>query len=53
MKFSESQAGRAFIIRLEAGDILHEAIERFAANRARIKTKFGVHGATELISADY
>lgn len=31
MKFSEAQAGRTFIIRLEDGDILHEAIERFAA----------------------
>ena len=33
MKFSEAQTGRTFIIRLEDGDILHEAIERFATEQ--------------------
>jgi predicted DNA-binding protein with PD1-like motif len=33
MKFSESSAGRVFIIRLEDGDILHESIERFAREK--------------------
>ncbi len=30
MKYSEATQGRAFVIRLEDGDILHECIERFA-----------------------
>jgi len=33
MKFSESSAGRVFIIRLEDGEILHEAIEGFAKDK--------------------
>lgn len=31
MKFSQAKSGRVFVIRLEDGDILHETIERFAA----------------------
>jgi predicted DNA-binding protein with PD1-like motif len=30
MKYSEAQLGRIFVIRLEDGDIVHEAIESFA-----------------------
>jgi predicted DNA-binding protein with PD1-like motif len=30
MKFAEARAGRIFVIRLEDGDIVHEAIESFA-----------------------
>ena len=30
MKYSQAQAGRIYIIRLEHGDILHESIEEFA-----------------------
>ncbi len=30
MKFSEAKQGRIFVIRLEDGDVVHEAIERFA-----------------------
>ena len=30
MKFSECKRGRTFVIRLEHGDVLHEAIEKFA-----------------------
>ena len=30
MKHSQAQLGRVFVIRLEDGDIVHEAIERFA-----------------------
>lgn len=30
MKYSEARAGRIFVIRLEDGDIVHEAIEKFA-----------------------
>ncbi|MFP3979924.1 MAG: PPC domain-containing DNA-binding protein [Desulfosudaceae bacterium] len=31
MKYSEASAGRVFVVRLEDGDIVHECIERFAA----------------------
>jgi len=30
MKYSETQQGRTFVIRLEDGDIVHEEIEKFA-----------------------
>ena len=31
MKYSQAKPGRIFILRLEDGDILHEAVERFAS----------------------
>lgn len=34
MKASEGHAGRVFIVRLEDGDVLPDAIERFAAEKA-------------------
>jgi predicted DNA-binding protein with PD1-like motif len=33
MKYSQAEQGRIFIIRLEDGDIIHEAIEGFAADK--------------------
>ena len=30
MKYSEAKQGRVFVIRLEDGDIIHEAVEKFA-----------------------
>ena len=33
MKYSEASQGRIFVIRLEDGDIVHEAIESFAAEK--------------------
>lgn len=33
MKYSEASQGRIFVIRLEDGDILHEEIESFAAEK--------------------
>ena len=39
MKVSEAKMGRVFVIRLEDGDVLHEEIERFAAEK-------GVRAAT-------
>lgn len=33
MKYSEARQGRTFVIRLEDGDILHEAIEGFAKEK--------------------
>ena len=34
MKYTEAKQGRVFVIRLEDGDILHESIERFAAEHS-------------------
>lgn len=34
MKYSEAKLGRIFVIRLEDGDIVHEAIESFAKEHA-------------------
>lgn len=34
MRYSEARVGRAFIIRLEDGEVLHEAIEAFARAHA-------------------
>jgi len=34
MKYSEAQQGRVFVIRLEDGDIVHEAIEEFARKQS-------------------
>jgi predicted DNA-binding protein with PD1-like motif len=42
MKYSQAAQGRTFIIRLEDGDILHEAVERFAADK-------GIRAATPWI----
>jgi predicted DNA-binding protein with PD1-like motif len=33
MKFSQARQGRIFLIRLEDGDVVHEAIERFARDQ--------------------
>jgi predicted DNA-binding protein with PD1-like motif len=34
VQYSEAKQGRIFVIRLEDGEILHETIERFAADQA-------------------
>jgi predicted DNA-binding protein with PD1-like motif len=34
MKYSEAQAGRIFVMRLEDGEIVHEVIEAFAAEHS-------------------
>ena len=34
MKYSEAKLGRAFVIRLENGDVVHESIEQFAKEHA-------------------
>jgi predicted DNA-binding protein with PD1-like motif len=34
MKYSQAQPGRIFVIRLEDGDVVHEAIESFAREHA-------------------
>ena len=42
MKYSQAEYGRVFIIRLEDGDILHEAIESFGIEH-------GVHSAALIV----
>ena len=37
MKYAEARAGRIFVIRLEDGDIVHEAIEKFARENYLMK----------------
>jgi len=41
MKYSEARTGRAFVIRLEHGDVLHEEVEQFAQEK-------GIQAATLL-----
>ena len=46
MKYSEAKQGRVFVIRLEDGDILHEEIEKFAAEKGiRAAALLAVGGA--------
>jgi len=42
MKYSEAKEGRTFVIRLEDGEIVHEQLEKFAADH-------GVHRASLLV----
>jgi predicted DNA-binding protein with PD1-like motif len=45
MKYSQTRPGRVFVIRLEDGDILHEAIEAFAGEHGiRAATVIAVGG---------
>ncbi|MBI5585719.1 MAG: DNA-binding protein [Deltaproteobacteria bacterium] len=48
MRYSTARMGRVFIIRLEDGEILHETIERFAAEQGiRAAALIAVGGADE------
>lgn len=48
MKYSEAKLGRIFVIRLEDGDIIHEAVENFARqNSIRAATLIVLGGADE------
>lgn len=53
MKYSEAGRGRVFVIRLEDGDILHEEIERFVAEKgiraATLTAVGGVDAGSRLI----
>lgn len=44
MKYSEAKQGRVFIIRLEDGEIVHETIERFAAEHGITHAAVTMHG---------
>jgi len=45
MKYSEAKPGHIFIIRLEDGDILHEAVEVFASSH-------GIQAAALIVLAE-
>lgn len=48
MKYSTAEAGRRFIIRLEDGEILHETIERFAAEQGVTAASLIVLGGADV-----
>lgn len=47
MKASSARPGRVFIIRLEHGDIIHECLERFAAEQGIRHATLTLHGGAE------
>ena len=47
MKSSQAQLGRVFILRLEDGEIVHECIERFAAERGITHAALTLHGGAD------
>lgn len=47
MKFSEAKQGRVFVIRLEDGEIVHESIERFAAEHGVTHAALTMHGGAD------
>ncbi len=47
MKFSSAQLGRVFILRLEDGEIVHECIERFAADHGITHASLTMHGGAD------
>ena len=47
MKFSQGKAGRIFIIRLEDGEVIHEAIERFATDHHIVAATVSIIGAAD------
>jgi predicted DNA-binding protein with PD1-like motif len=47
MKYSEARQGRIFVIRLEDGDIVHETIEKFAADRNIVAAALIIMGGAD------
>ncbi len=47
MKSSQAQLGRVFVLRLEDGEIVHECIERFAAERGITHAALTLHGGAD------
>ncbi|HOU59550.1 MAG TPA: DNA-binding protein [Kiritimatiellia bacterium] len=47
MKFSQAQLGRVFILRLEDGEIIHEVLERFAAEHGITHATLTLHGGAD------
>ena len=48
MKYSEASPGRIFVVRLEDGEVLHEAIEQFARNKGIRSAAMIVLGGADL-----
>ena len=47
MKFSSAQPGRVFVLRLEDGEIVHECLERFAAEHGIVRAALTLHGGAD------
>ena len=47
MKYSPAQFGRVFVIRLEDGEIIHECLERFAAEHGLTHAALTLHGGAD------
>lgn len=47
MKFSPAQPGRVFVLRLEDGEIVHECLERFAAEHGIARAVLTLHGGAD------
>ena len=47
MKFSPAQLGRVFVLRLEDGEIVHECLERFAAEHGIARAVLTLHGGAD------
>lgn len=47
MKSSQAQLGRVFVLRLEDGEIVHECIERFAAEHGITHAALTLHGGAD------
>ena len=47
MKSSQARLGRVFVIRLEDGDIVHECLERFAAEHGVTHAALTLHGGAD------
>ena len=47
MKSSPARQGRVFVIRLEHGDIIHECLERFAAEHGITHAALTLHGGAD------
>lgn len=57
MKYSEARRGRTFVIRLEDGDVVHECIERFAAEHGVMAASLiavggADHGSTLIVGPE-
>ena len=51
MKASQARTGRVFVIRLEDGEIVHECLERFAAEHGIARAVLTLHGGADAGSA--
>ena len=47
MRFSQGKNGRVFVVRLEDGEIVHEALERFATDHHIVAATVSIVGAAD------